>query len=296
MVVHKETLIQQPGYGSVCFPVFRDKLDSVLNLWAVERNLEFLTNTDKAMTARDFLDFIVRNNIDAGLFIRIMLGSYSSKPSSVMDVIAEANRIGKDPNDYLYRMWCEKIPPEKILSELKSTTQYAFIASIFLSIAIQFSTWYTFAVKTGPVNNPPNYFASFLCSEDTVLSHYGAGTTFRSRDYKLSYDAGILEAKCTYHVEGEFNNVNPNWPGKYIKKCNVISTYVHVKGSYFIVEGAASYSPGINVGTFEVPVPEMNDKVKVTYGDCCCFRKFSYLNYKINGETGYHETTFDPGK
>ena len=248
------------------------------------------------MTARDFLDFVVKNNIDAGLFIRIILGSYTYKLSSVMDVISQAENRGQDPNDYIYTDVGEKIPPERILTEIKSEDQYFFIASIFLSIGIQFATWYTFAVNTGPVNNPPNYFASFLCSEDTDLAHYSGGTTFRSRDYKLSYDAGLWEAKCTYHVEGEYNDVNPNYPGKYIKKCNVISTYVHVKGPMFIVEGAASYSPGINVGTFEVPVPEMNDKVKVTYGDCCCFKKFSYLNYKINGETGYKEMTFDPGK
>ncbi len=295
MVVHKETLIQQPGWGSICFPIYRDKLDSVLSIWAAERNLNFVTATDRSFTARDFLDYIVRNNIDAGLFIRILLGSYSYNLSSVLEVVAEVDNLGKQPNDYLYRMWEEKIPPEKMLSEVKSTEQ-AFIASIFLAVAIQFSTWYTFAVKTGPTVNPPNYFASFLSSEDTVLAHYSGGQPFKSRDYKLSYDAGLWEAKCTYHVEGEFNDVNPNCPGKYIKACKVISTYVHVKGPYYIVEGSASYSPGINVGTFQVPVPEMNDKVKVTYGDCCCFRKFSYLNYKINGETGYSETTFDPGK
>lgn len=296
MLVHKETLIKEPGWGSVFFPVVKAKLDTILNLWAKETNMNNLTAIERAYVARHFLDFIVKNNIDAGLFIEILLGSYRFKLSSVQEVISEVKNLGKEPNDYMFRMWSENIPPEKLLSELKSTKQ-AFIASIFIGIAIQFETWYQFAKNSGPVSNAPQCYASFLCSEDTVLAHYTGGTTFRSNDYKLSYDAGLWEAKCTYHVEGEYNDVNPTGcPGKYIKKCNVISTYVHVKGPDFIVDGSAGYSPAINMGTDIVPVAEMNGKVKVTYGDCCCFRKFSYLNYKINAETGYKQMTFDPGK
>ena len=137
---------------------------------------------------------------------------------------------------------------------------------------------------------------SFLCSGDTVLANYTGGTSFRSNDYKLSYDAGLWEAKCTYHLEGIYNANNSTCPGKFIPKCNTISTYVHVNGPDFIVDGKVGYSPAINTGTFDVPVADMNGKVQVTYGDCCCFRKFSILNFKINGETGYQQTTFDPGK
>ena len=47
MLVHKQTLIQQPGWGSVFFPVYKENLDSVLHIWSVERNLNFTTNTKR---------------------------------------------------------------------------------------------------------------------------------------------------------------------------------------------------------------------------------------------------------
>ena len=100
----------------------------------------------------------------------------------------------------------------------------------------------------------------------------------------------------TYHVEGRYDARASLCPGKYISKCNTISTYVHVQGIDFIVDGNVGYSTAVNVGTVNDLVAEMIGKVEVTYGDCCSFRLFSQLFFIVNGSTGYTEKYFDDEK
>src|SRR5512138_1037235 len=52
MLVHKETLIHQPGWGSVFHPLIREKLDTVLGLWAQEFLMNNVTAQEKAYVAR----------------------------------------------------------------------------------------------------------------------------------------------------------------------------------------------------------------------------------------------------
>jgi hypothetical protein len=297
VLVHQETFIQQPGWGSVFFPLIKTRLDTFLILWAREFSMNYLTVKEKAFVARNFLDYIINNNLDVGLFVDMVLGYHGLKMSTVMQVISEAKNHGRDPNNCLLRMMKDNISPEEVLSELKSTQQGFAILSIYLGIIKTIETWVKFADNSGPVANAPQNYMSFLCSLDTVLSHYTGGTNFQSRDYILSYDAGLWEAKCTYHIEGVYNAVNTTCAGKYIPKCNTISTYVHVKGPDFIVDGNVGYSPAVNSSqNWDVPVAEEDGNVQVTYGDCCCFRKFSNLNFKVDAGTGYKESTWDPGK
>ena len=296
MLVHQATLIQKPGWGSIFFPLLRARLDTILALWAQAFNMSYVTIRDKAYVARNFLDYIVTNNVDVGLFVNLILRYHGLKMAPCMEVVSEAKKCGKDPNDYLLSMMKYNIPPENILSRLKSTGQEIGIISIFLGIPKFIETWVKFANNSGEIANAPKNYMSFVCSADTILSHYTGGTDFQSRDYKLSYKVGAWYAKCTYHIEVTYNAVNATYPGKYIPKCNTRSTTCKVKGPDFIVDGTVGYSPAINTGTFEVPVAQMEGNVKVTYGDCCCFRKFSNLNFKIDAALGYTEDTWDPGK
>ncbi len=296
LLVHKETPIIKAGWGSVFLPLKKERLDSVLVLWSNEFGLGYATAHDKAVTARHFVDYMVKNKLDAALFVDLVLGSAGMKMAPLLEIVSLSEKIHKAPNNQLYRVFSEKIPPEQLLGELKSTQQTIAIVSICLHVFMTAETWIKFVNENKPVANAPSNYASFLCSADTTVAYYIQGTPFRTKDYTLSYDAGLWEAKCTYHLEGVYNAITGACPGKYIPSCNTLSTYVHVKGTGFIVDGSVGYSPAINVGSFEVPVAEMNGKVSVTYGDCCCFRKFSYLNFKMNAESGYTETSFDPGK
>lgn len=296
MLVHKETLIKEQGWGGIFHPLLRDNLDSVLVIWASQFKLNHVTLQDRAYVARNFLDYIVTNELDVGLFVDVIMNGQGLKLGPVMEVISQATMMDKPSNDYLYRMRYENVSPEALMAELIPTKQEIAIFSIFYHVVMTVKTWIKFADNHGPVANAPMNYMSFVCSNDTVLSNYTGGTSFRSRDYKLSYDVGLWEAKCTYHLEGIYNAQNSTCPGKYVPKCNTISTYVHVKGPDFIVDGSVGYSPAINAGTVDNPVADLNGKVQVTYGDCCCFRKFSILNFKVNAATGYSEVTFDSGK
>ena len=296
MLVHKETLIQETGWGSIFHPLKREDLDSVLVIWASAFKMDNFTPQDRAFIASAFLDYIVTNNLDAGLFVDLILGGHGTKLVPVMEVISEVIKSGKPPNDCVYRMMYEYVSPDGILAELKPTKQVRWIYSIYHNEIMTGWTWVKFANNNGPVSTAPKNYMSFLCSWDTVMSDYPGGTAFRSRDYKLSYDAGYWEAKCTYHVEGIYNVWAKMCQGKYIPKCNTISTYVHVKGIDFIVDGEVGYSQGVNVGTVNEVIAAMKGKAQVTYGDCCLFRKYSVLEFQVNASTGYTEKYFDDGK
>ena len=139
---------------------------------------------------------------------------------------------------------------------------------------------------------------SYICLEDTVLAHYTWRDSIASRNYHLSYDAGLWEAKCTYHIEVAYNayTAASGCAGQFIYTCNTIPTYCHVKGKKFIVDGGTEFYSPVNNGDPTNMVPELPGQVRVTYGDCCCFRKYSVLNFRVDGADGYFEDTWDPGK
>lgn len=296
IMLYKETLIQKPGWESLFYPLLREKLELFIIRWANQYNMPYTSLEEKAYVYRNFLDFVIKNNLDAGILVSLITGPKDLKIETVLDIISRAKMAGKSPNDYLYRMIAENVPPEKLLTELKSTEQTLSIIGIVFGVPFFITKVIKFIEENQAVANSIKNYASFLNLGDTVLSHYSSGTTFKTKDYHLSYDVGLWEAKCTYHLEGAYNSLNSAYPGQYISKCNTLSTYAHAKGPEYIVDGDVNYSPPINVGTFESPVAELNGKVTVTYGDCCCFRKTSYLNFKIDGGTGYKETNFSTGK
>lgn len=298
VMVHKETLIQKEGWENTFYPLVREKFEAFMVLWAVHFNLPFSTQEEKAYVFRNFIDYIHENELDAGLFIELMNSSPSKmKIDPVLSVISLAKETGKSPNDCLGRMMDENVPPEKLMSELKSSEGVLELIIFFAGIPIKVAKLISFVMNSGGTPDPPKNVASFINAADTDLSHYTGDTSFRTQNYKLSYDLGLWEAKCTYHLEGSYRANNQNYPGKYIKKCNTISTYSHVKGPDFIVKGNVQYSPPVNVSkSFDTLVAEFNGKVTVTYGDCCCCRKTSYLNFKINGETGFQQISFSKGK
>ena len=256
--------------------------------------MDNFTPQDSAFVASAFLDYIVRNNVDVGLFVDLILNGQGTKLVPVMEVISEVIKAGKPPNDCVYRMLYENVSPDDILAELQPTKQVRYIYTIYHNEIMTGWTWVKFANNNGPVSTAPKNYMSFLCGYDTVMSDYPGGTAFKSRDYKLSYDVGYWEAKCNYHVEGIYNVTANMCMGKFIPKCNTISTYTHVKGIDFIVDGEAGDSQGVNVGTYMDMNVAMNGKVQVTYGDCCLFRKFSVLEFQVIAKTGYTELSFDP--
>jgi len=305
-IVFKEQVVMTDGYEYIFFPLYREKLEVFMPLWANQYGLNFLTEEERAFVHQHFLDYIVLNELDAGLLVELIIGEGYALPP-VINMIDKATNLkscseGDIPtaNDLLYRLKTEKLSPELMTEQLnqmalKGTTSNV-IVTIFKSILQVIDTWVSFTKDNKAVTDMSDNYMSFLNAADTVQADYTGGTAYNTKDYHLSYDAGALEAKCTYHLEIKYNAVHATIPGKYIPYCNTKCTEARAVGAGFVVKGKTCYSPAINAGSFEVPVADMNGKVSVEYGDCCCFRKFSYLNFKINAGTGYTETSWSPGK
>jgi hypothetical protein len=306
MLVHKQTLILEDGYQKVFIPLDRDKLAIFIAIWAGQFNLDFVTDADKARVYSDFISFYVTNNLDPGLLVELTVGQ-GREISSLVSLIDEANRLKNasviqvpEPNDLLYRLYSnENISPEDVIARYRPNPelkQGISIIMICMNIIIITEKWVNFVLDNEPVENFDENYASFVSDQDTIPSHYSGGTFFKTRDYKLSYDVGAMEAKVTYHLEGTYADTHPTIPGYYVASFNTVPTYVSCKGAGFIVDGKTSYSFPTNIGTFDVPVATYDGQVKTTYGDCCCFRKISYLNFRLNSQTGFEEVKFTTGK
>lgn len=301
MLVHKETLIHVEGWGSVFHPLRKDRLDLILGLWAEEFNMPFVSVKEKAHVARHFLDYIVYNDLDVGIFVDLALEGHGLKLAPMLNMVSMAKEVGKDPNSYMYRMESGNIPVENVIEELRPTRQYGEVICIILYLHNVMKTE-TNIVKcftsNKAISNPPEYMMSYICKEDSVLANYTWEDSVASRRYDLSYDAGLWEAKCHYHIELAYNahTSTSGCDGQFIYSCYTDPTYCHVKGPGFIVDGGTEYFAPVNNGNPTNTVPEIAGQVRVTYGDCCCFRKFSILNFRIDGALGYFEDTWDKGK
>jgi hypothetical protein len=301
-LLHKQTVTLDAGYENIFYPVYGDRLAAFMVLWANEYGLYFTTADEKAYAYKHFLDFLVLNHLDAGLLVELIM-QQGGALAPVLDMIEQAGKLkvqsanGAVPaNDLLYRMVTEHMTPEALLNEYRPvkgiTEGGGTIISVFKSVIELVEVWVEFANDNKPTVDAADNYMSFLNSQDSVVANYSAGTAFMSKTYKLSYDAGIWQAKINYDVEGAYAATHPTIAGSYIPACNTISTYLSCKGPAFTVLAKTGYSPAINVGTFDQPAAEMNGKVSVEYGDCCCFHYFSYLNFKINANTGYTEVSF----
>lgn len=301
-LLHKQTVTLVEGYENVFFPVYRDRLASFMVIWADEFGLAFTTEEEKAYAYKHFLDYLVLNHLDAGLMVELIM-QQGVALTPVLDIIEQAGKLkvqsvyGAVPaNELLYRMATEHLGAEALMKEYKPVKDIAegggTIISVFKSVVELAEVWIEFAQDNKPTEDAEDNYMSFLNSQDSIVGDYSAGTPFMSKTYKLSYDAGLWEAKINYDVEGAYAATHPTIAGSYIPACNTISTYLSCKGPDFTVIAKTGYSPAINVGTYDEPAAEMNGKVSVEYGDCCCFHYFSYLNFKINANTGYTEVSF----
>lgn len=307
-LVHQKTAILKTGYENVFFPVYKEELEAFMQSWAKEFNLDINGSADKKANAYNhFLYYLVNNKIDAGLFV----GAVTQKQKSLASVVDMVNEIGKvrlrsmanipSANDLLFKVVDENKSPEVILNayvvnnNLKDTDVGAII-SVLKSVKEMAQVWVDFAKNNKATVNAPDNYMSFINSSDTIVANYTGGTAFQSPSYNLSYDVGLWQAKINYHVVGTYGATNKNVAGAYIPSCNTLSTSLSCSGPAFSINASVGYSPAINVGTFDVPAAEMNGKVSVDYGDCCCFHYYSYLNFKVNANTGYEEVSFSKGK
>jgi hypothetical protein len=306
-LVHQNTSILKKGYENVFFPLYKADLEAFMPLWAKEFKLNVNGSADEKATAfNHFLFYLVYNKIDPGLFVKAVMHRLKSL-SAVVNMVEEASKARfhstvniPQANDLLFQMVDENKSPEMILKKYTATNQLkegdgGTVISVFKSIKEIVDVLVEFAKNNKATINAPDNYISFISSSDTIVANYLGGTAFQSPTYTLSHDIGALEAKITYHVIGTYGATNKNVPGAYISACNTLSTSLSCKGAKFSLNAGVTYSPAVNAGSFAVPAAEMNGKVTVDYGDCCCCHYYSYLNFLINANSGYQEITFSKG-
>ena len=311
--VHHQTLILEEGFEGLWFPIHKEKMLAFGELYAQEFDLPFTTVNEQAHVFRSILNFVMSNKIDAGLLLELTTNNSSNTElATVMTIIEERNTLKSSPvnklpsaNDQLYSIYDGSKTVEEIMIEhaalkaaLTTSEGTGWEIGLCINEVVHLGmVWFDFAKDNKAVTDMENYAASYLSTDDTNANNYTGGKPFKSATYKLSYDPwGSWVAKLEYHIEGIFGATHPTIPGKYILETNTICTTLKCKGTLFVVEGSTEYSPAINTGSFEEPVAEMNGKVSATYGDGCSFRFHSYLNFKINAETGFKEVNFSTGR
>jgi hypothetical protein len=307
-LVHQNTSILKAGYENVFFPVYKDELESFMQAWAKEFNLNINGTADeKANAYKHLLFYLVENKIDAGLLVGAVTQKLKSL-SSVVKMVDDADKVRlhskvniMPTNDLLFNVVQENKTPEVIFNKYVTTkllkeTDVGAVISVLKNIREAADVILDFVKDNKATTDAPDNMMSFINSSDTIVANYKGGTGFQSPVYSLSYDVGLWKAKLSYHITGTYGATSPNVAGHYITACNTQQTSISCNGPLFSVNSNVTYSPAINAGSIAVPAADMNGKVSADYGDCCCFHYYSYLNFTINANTGYQEVSFSKGK
>lgn len=330
-LIHKNTRQIKEGYEDVFFPLYREKLEAFILKWkeVFASVIGEDTGVNRGRPFIHFLNFMLANKLDPGLLIRV--AEEQQKIDDVLRLVGTASKIvtksdrpSGSANDILLWLYESKVSASELIEGVEKTGMdvEAFLSemymhngnfsqlnmiqtkgtvgnviSIFKSVVNIVEIWVKFADNNGPVVNMESNYISFLNADDTNPAHYTGGQSYKSKTYSLKYKvSGIWFAKAKYHIETVYNAKHKTIPGLYIPSCNVICEEADAGGPKFSVNGSVSYSPPVNKGTFDTPIAQMNGKVSIDYGDCCCCHYFSYLNFSISAKEGYKEKGFSTGR
>ncbi len=291
--VNKSISVTSPDITGAVFVVTREQIEAFLKLWAKSFSLPFETVEDKVKVAESVYDYFISSEIDFGLFVDLALNGY--EVNNLKKIGNQSRAADVDFNSMLYTIWSNKkeLTPEKM--NTRGTVKDIF--GIIEGVVDLYNVWNDFSKNATPIAEAVDGVCSFLNAQDSIPRNYNLSRSFDSGEYKLKYwVSGIWHAIYEYKIEG-FTGSHPDFKGKYIPKARVTTTKLDVKGPHFIGQGKYKFSPVVNVGrSADDPIVQVNGMVQVVYGDCCCFRFFSYLNFSLHGEDGYSVVTYDDGR
>ena len=286
--VNKVYEVSDSDLEGMIFTLKKDKLDVFIENWAQVMNLPNNNATEKAIVCRHIFDYFFNLEIDLPLFVE--LTNNGNSISSLTSLVQKTKSQQIPSNDILYMLYREQ-------TQIATKGTARDIKGIIEGVIDLYNVWKEFSERSQPIAEAVEGVCSFLNSNDLDCNNYSLGKYFESPDYVLSYwVSGIWHSQFTYFIEGYYQGTHPTYAGYYIPKCRIRTTWLDVKGPEFIGKGTYQFSPVINVSdNFDAPVVQANGMVQVVYGDCCCFRYFSYLNFGLNGETGYEQISFNKG-
>ncbi len=289
--VNKKFEISDDDYEGLMFVLQKDTLEIFFQRWAETHNLPFNTAEEKADIASHIYDYFFHSELDLALFVELINSGYTIQD---LKTAVQTSRSQQLPaNDILYMLYREQTQNQNLSKDTKDD-----IKAIIEGIIDLYNVWKEFSERNQPIAEAVEGICSFLNGGDTNANNYTLGEYFVSPEYALSYwVSGIWHAQFTYIIEGYCKGTHPDYGGLYVPKCRIRTTYLDVDGPSFIGSGSYQFSPIVNISDeFGKPIPQANGMVQVVYGDCCCFRYFSYLNFSVDGKNGYRQITFNDGK
>ncbi len=288
--VNKKFEMSDDDYEGLMFVLQKDSLEKFFQRWAETHNLSFVSAEDKADVASHIYDYFFHSELDLALFVELINSGFSVQDLKTAVQTSRSNQL--PANDILYMLYREQSQNQNLS---KGTAKD--IIGIIEGIIDLYNVWKDFFERNQPIAEAVEGVCSFLNGEDTDANNYTLGEYFISPDYALSYwVSGIWHAQLTYIVEG-YKGTHPVYDGLYVPKCRIRTTYLNVDGPSFIGSGSYQFSPIVNISDdFNKPIPQANGMVQVVYGDCCCFRYFSYMNFSVDGKNGYRQISFSDGK
>lgn len=288
--VNRKIIFDIPELDGIVFATTEEELDTFFRNWASMREMPYNTDEEKVDVAYDVFNYFIYLDIDFNLFVELAIQGYNLK--ALMQTDTRAKAAGVATNDVLYSLWAHR-------KEVKPETRGIFkdVIGIIEGVVDLYNVWNDFVENNQPIAEAVEGVCSFVNGSDTDVDNYTLGSYFKSPEYQLSYYVtGIMHSKFSYIIEGH-TGTHGTLPGKYIPKCRIRTTKLDVRGVAFIGSGNYKFSPVVNVSQEpDNPIVQANGFVQVVYGDCCCFRYFSYLNFSLRGDSGYSQLTFDNGK
>lgn len=292
--VNKTVKFSAPGYEGAVFVTTREHIEAFMRLWANATGLPFETEEEKIIVAENVYTYFIVNEIDFGLFVALVMHNYDV--NTLKAIGRESRAANVDFNSVLYGLWSQRdqITPEQV----RSRGAVKDVFSIIEGVIDLYNVWNDFTKNADPIAEATDgRICSFLSPANQSYENYCKVKDFDSGEFKLKYwVSGIWHAQFHYKIEG-YTGCLTGENGRYVPAVRVTTTELSVKGPYFIGQGKYKFSDAINIGrTADAPVVQANGMVQVVYGDCCCFRFFSYLNFSVDGENGYRTLSYDDGK
>lgn len=288
--VNKKISFEMPELEGVVFTTTAEKLDHFFSCWAKMKDMPYESKEDKTEVAYDVYDHFINLDIDFNLFVELVSEGFKIKTLMATQDLSRSS--GVPANDVLYSLWANRkeIP-------IESRGAVKDVIGIVEGIVELYNVWNDFMENNQPVEEAVEGTCNFLNGADTDVHNYSLDNYFASQEYKLKYwVTGIWHSKFNYIIEG-YTGRHSSLPGKYVPVCRIRTTYLDVKGPAFIGSGSYKFSPVVNVSQVpDDPTVQVNGMVQVIYGDCCCFRYYSYLNFSLRGDKGYEQLTFNSGK
>lgn len=290
--VTKSISIDKEDLDGTVFTVTKPMIESFIEKWAKIKSLPFDTEEDKAMAAYDIYRYFYDTDIDIYLFINLVNEGFN--PNTLLGAIDDtrANAAEAGANDVLYAIWQHRDEISRSVDVSDTRGAIRDIKGIIEGVVDLYEVWKDFAEHTKPIETAVDGYCSFLNSEDLNAENYNL-LEKDIYEVKLTYDAGIWESDFFYKV-GSYTGSHPGIAGAYLPKVYIQTTYMHVVGPSFIGAGKYKFSPVVNISQDpDSPIVQANGMVQVTYGDCCCFRYVSYLNFSVDGNNGLEVLSFN---